>query len=73
MNVLLFQCDTHQGEVVVGVGACTMLLYGGLELVDDLAGREALGVGHQLQQAGVAQQLFLLVLGFVVAGTGTWV
>ena len=70
---LVQESNTHESQVVVGVGACTMLLYGGLELVDDLAGREALGVGHQLQQAGVAQQLFLLVLGFVVAGTGTWV
>jgi hypothetical protein len=42
MNVLLFQCDTHQGEVVVGVGTSAMFLYGGLEFVNDLAGGETL-------------------------------
>ena len=42
-----------------------MLLYGGLQHIDDLMGIEALRIDHELQQAFVAEEIFLLVLGLV--------
>ena len=62
---LVQESNTHECQVVVGLGTSAMFLYGGLEFVNDLAGGETLGIGHQFQQMVVAELLHLPVLGLV--------
>ena len=63
--VLTHEAKAHQRQVVVGVGTRAVLLHVSLQLVDHLLGVEVLSIGHQLQQAVVAEEFLLLVLSFI--------
>ena len=63
----IFFINTHQRQVIIGLGSGTVLLHGFLQHVDDLTGVETRCVGHQFQESLIAKEFFLLVLSLVQA------